>query len=253
VSPDRYASRNQDREEKSPNKIIFNNIDTFLTKVDISSKEEWKDNVKQDSPIRTKKSTMFETLRSKQYDKKGLDLRKNFCHQMTTKRITVNLNTPAIIQKEEVKRVSPSLKRITNNIQKLKTDPLKGLNQNSFDSNMSIDGVEFSNGKMRRIFSQDRLKKNRDNSRCHHLQAPLISDDEWRHQFRNPQRTSYVGSRVSCINKGVRKRSENSKNSRFEINLPIVNKYGENTNEEKENKAQYIWKDLLTAYQRMNI
>jgi len=75
----------REKGEKSPNKIIFNNIDTFLTQVDVNSKEEWKEDSKQNSPTKKHKTTMFETLRSKQYDKKGLDLRRNFCHQLTTK------------------------------------------------------------------------------------------------------------------------------------------------------------------------
>ena len=90
-------------------KILFNKIDTFLTRVDSNSKEELKEENRPESSAKIKRNTMFENLRKNQYNKRGLDLRKNFCHQLTTKRIIINMNTPQIIQREAVKSVSVSI------------------------------------------------------------------------------------------------------------------------------------------------
>jgi len=48
-------------------------------------------------------------------------------------------------------------------MERLKSDPLKSNLESSYDSNMSVDGVElmkkFSNGKMKKLLSQGQLRR----------------------------------------------------------------------------------------------
>ncbi|CAI2372133.1 unnamed protein product [Moneuplotes crassus] len=197
---------NSDCEEKDTyNYGIFKNIDTFLTKVDINSKEEWKEETHPESPKKIMRKNLFETLREKQYNKKGLDFRKNFCHQMTTKRITINMNTPRIEQKEEVRSASPGLRRIKNNLEKLKTNPLGNMN-NSIESIISLESVEFSNYKMKSILNSNKQCNEAKAQRSQCLATRFDTDDEWKHQFQSPKRTKYINSRVGIYQKRVQRK-----------------------------------------------
>ena len=94
--------------EKLFNKTIYTNINTFLTQVDINSKENWKENTEQvfkEAPKKVTfaskphKLTLFEAIKENHYSKRGLDFRKNFCHKLTTNPVTLYFNE----KKEEKK------------------------------------------------------------------------------------------------------------------------------------------------------